>query len=132
MEYDEREFMSSKYNSGMDLDKKAEELEKAQDLDARGVPSKEDGVQVYEIEGNSTQNYEMRKEEIIEDLMKRDGIVDKLTVPPGYYEQKAEKILKLLHEDEELEYEEAVEILEDREQREEGGRTPGENDRRRN
>lgn len=118
MEYDEREFMSSKYNSGMDLDRKAEELEKAQQLDERGVPSKEKGVQVYEIEGNSRQNYDMRKEEIVEDLMKRDGIVDKLTVPPGYYEQKAEKVLKLLHDNEEIEYEQAVEEIDNNEERE--------------
>lgn len=130
MEYDERAFMSSKYNSGMDLDKKATELEKAQNLDARGVPSKEEGVQVYEIDGNSRQNYEMRKEEIVEDLMKRDGIIDKLTVPPGYYEHKAEKVLKLLHEDEEIIYEDAVEKVDEAEEREEGGRTPGENERR--
>lgn len=131
MEYDERAFMSSKYNSGMDLDRKAEELEIAQNLDARGVPSKEEGVQVYEIEGNSQQNYEMTKENIVEDLMKRDGIIDKMTVPPGYYEQKAEKVMKLLHEDQEIDYEQAVEKIDEKEKREEGGRTQGENNRRR-
>lgn len=131
MDFDERSFMSSKNTSSMDLDKKAGELAKAQDLNDRGLPSKEKGVQVYEIDGNSMQNHEMRKEEVVADLMKRDGIVDKLTVPPGYYEHKADKVLLLLEENEQMEYDEAVEKVEAADKREEGGRTPGDDNRRR-
>lgn len=140
MEYEEREFMSSKYNSGMDLDKKAEELEKAQDLNDRGVPSKEDGVQVYEIEGNSTQNYEMTKENIEEDLYRRKGIDEKMKgAMPGYIdymskkiEEQAVKILKLMHDNKDMTYEQAVEITDKDGQREEGGPTPGDNRKRGN
>lgn len=119
MEYSKREFMSHKNTSAMDLEKKEDELAKAQDLSDRGVPSKEEGVQVYEIDGNSRQNYETRKEEVVADLMKRDGIVDKLTVPPGYYEHKAEKVLNLLTENKEMEYDEAVERIDNEDKREE-------------
>lgn len=139
MEYDERSFMSSKNTSAMDLDKKAEELEKAQDLNDRGVPSKEEGVQVYEIEGNSTQNYEMAKENIKEDLYRRKGIDDKMKgAMPGYIDymfkkidEQAVKILNLMKDNKNMTYEEAVEITDKEGQKEEGGPTPGENRRRR-
>lgn len=117
--FDERSFMSEKNTSGMDLAKKEDELDKAQDLNERGVPSKEEGVQVYEIDGNAKQNAETRKEEVVKDLMKRDGIVDKLTVPPGYYENKADKVLALLEQNEDMQYEEAIDKVECSDQREE-------------
>lgn len=117
--FDERSFMSEKNTSGMDLAKKEDELDKAQDLNERGVPSKEEGVQVYEIDGNARQNAETRKEEVVKDLMKRDGIVDKLTVPPGYYENKADKVLALLEQNEDMQYEEAIDKVECSDQREE-------------
>lgn len=119
MEFNKREFMSYKNTSTVDLEKKEDELLKAQDFNDRGVPSKEEGIQVYEIDGNSRQNYETRKEDVVEDLMKKDGIVDKLTVPPGYYERKAEKVLKLLAENEKMTYDEAVETIENEDKREE-------------
>lgn len=117
--FDERSFMSEKNTSGMDLAKKEDELDKAQDLNDRGVPSKEEGVQVYEIDGNARQNAETRKEEVVKDLMRRDGIVDKLTVPPGYYENKASKVLALLEQNEDMQYEEAIDKVEGSDQREE-------------
>lgn len=119
LEFDARSFMSSKNTSGLDLERKEDELKKARDLSERGVPSKEEGVQIYEIDGNSRQNREVVKEEIVRDLMKRDGIVDKLTVPPGYYENKAEKVLRLLEQNQEINYEQAVEQIERQGEREE-------------
>ena len=119
LEFDARSFMSTKNTSGLDLEKKEDELKKARDLSERGVPSKEEGVQIYEIDGNSRQNREVVKEEIVRDLMKRDGIVDKLTVPPGYYENKAEKVLGLLEQNQEINYEQAVEQIDKQGEREE-------------
>ena len=117
--FDERSFMSEKNTSGMDLSKKENELDKAQDLNDRGVPSKEEGVQVYEIDGNARQNAATRKEEVVNDLMRRDGIVDKLTVPPGFYENKADKVLALLEQNKDMQYEEAIEKVENSGQRDE-------------
>ena len=119
LEFDARSFMSPKNTSGLDLERKEDEFKKAQDLQERGVPSREKGVQVYEIDGNSRQNREVVKEEIVADLMKRDGIVDKLTVPPGYYESKAEKVLRLLEQNCDINYEQAVEQIERQGEREE-------------
>lgn len=125
LEFDARSFMSTKNTSGLDLEKKEDELKKARDLSERGVPSKEEGVQIYEIDGNSRQNREVVKEEIVRDLMKRDGIVDKLTVPPGYYENKAEKVLRLLEQNQEINYEQAVEQIERQGEREERRKNTG-------
>lgn len=134
-EYEDREFLDSKYNSKFDLDKKAEELKRAQDLEKRGVPSEKEGVQLDEIAGSTSENREKTLEEIVEDLKSRDGIVDELTVPPGYYENKAEKILRLLEkareEGTDLDYEQALEQVENEGQREQGGRTPEGRARRR-
>ena len=130
LDFDTRSFMSSKNTSEMDLIKKEKELKKAQNLEERGVPSKEEGVQVYEIEGNRRQNMELVKEEVVKDLMKRDGIVDRLRVPPGYYENKAEKVLKRLKQNQDINYEQAVEQIEKEGERESGGRTPGETRKR--
>ena len=130
LDFDTRSFMSSKNTSEMDLIKKEKELKKAQNLEERGVPSKEEGVQVYEIEGNRRQNMELVKEEVVKDLMKRDGIADRLTVPPGYYENKAEKVLKRLKQNQDINYEQAVEQIEKEGERESGGRTPGETRKR--
>lgn len=121
-----RDFMDHKYNSGLDLEEKAFALTRQEDLEKRGVPSKAEGVQVNEIDKSHEQNRELNVEEIAEDLMTRDGIVDRLTVPPGFYENKAEKVLKLMEEDKSITYEQAVEQIESKGQREAGGRTPGE------
>lgn len=132
---EEREFLDSRYNSKHDLSKKAEELEKAQDLDARGVPSEQQGVQLDEIAGSSSENRENTLEEIVEDLKSRDGIIDELTVQPGFYEHKAEKILSRLEQARkdgtDLSYEEALEEVENEGQREQGGRIPGEGNHKR-
>ena len=119
LEYKERSFMDPKNTSSMDLADKEDELLKAQDLEDRGVPSKEKGIQTYEINGNTDQNREVAKEDIVEDLMKRDGIIDKLTVPPGYYENKAEKVLQLIEKNKDIIYEQAVKQIERAEEREE-------------
>ena len=118
LEYDERTFLDPQYTSGKDLTQMEKELSKAQDFNNRGLPSKEEGVQVYEIEGNARQNREVAKEDIVTDLMKRDGIIDKLTVPPGYYENKAEKVLQLLETNKDMKYEQAVEQIEQKTERE--------------
>lgn len=138
--YEERSFMDTKNTSGLDLSKKADELERAQDRDSRGVPSKEKGVQVEEIDGSKDQNIQLEKENIKEDLYKRMGLDDKMksTLMPGqleYIEEKidkeADKIQLLMQEDMDITYEEAVEKVEKQEKtREEGGITPGENRRR--
>ena len=121
-----REMMDYRSNSDLDLDKKADSLSRQADLEARGLPSRDKGVQVDEIRGNSEQNRTVNIEDIVEDLMKKDGIVDKLTVPPGYYENKAEKVLNLMENNETITYEQAVEQIEQEGQREPGGRTQGE------
>lgn len=121
---DTREFIDGRNNSNEDLLKKAEELEKAKSLEERGAPSKEKGVQVYEIDGTHEQNRNLRKEEIVEDLMRRDGIIDRATVPPGFYENKAEKVLLLMEENEGIDYEEAIARVEAQNKRDEGGMTP--------
>ena len=108
---------------------KAKAFEKADDLDKRGVPSKEKGVQTYEIEGNERQNREVAKEEIKEDLYERLGIKEKMKgAMPGYLDyiekkldQKAERIMQLLEEDDSITYEEAVSRVE----KEFGGKEPG-------
>ena len=130
LDFDTRSFMSSKNTSKMDLIKKEKELKKAQNLEERGVPSKEEGKKVYKIKGNRRQNMKLEKEEVVKDLMKRDGIVDRLRVPPGYYENKAEKVLKRLKQNQDINYEQAVEQIEKEGERESGGRTPGETRKR--
>lgn len=116
-DYKTREFIDPRNNSSRDLSKKEEELKKATDLDKRGVPSEEKGVKEYEIRGNSEQNREVAKENIVKDLMERDGIFDKSTVPPGYYENKAEKVLQLIENNKDIRYKQAVEQIERAEER---------------
>ena len=126
-----REFMDSRNTSSYDLSKKADSLETATDLESRGIPSRRgSGVQVEEIEGTAVQNREMRKQDIIEDLLKRDGIIDRAKAMPGFYENKAEKVLRLMESNDKITYEQAVESVE-RGNRDQGGRTPDENPRNR-
>lgn len=127
---EERSFMDSRNNSPHDLSRKADELEKGVSLEKRGIPSKKGkGVQVEEIEGTANQNRMMRKEDIIDDLLKRDGIIDRAKAMPGLYEHKAEKVLRLMESDKDITYEQAVERVE-KSGREQGGRTPGGRSRR--
>lgn len=121
-----RDFMDHKYNSNEDLDNKAKAYERQKDLEKRGLPSEENGVQVEEIDGNHKQNVVKNVEDVEKELMSRDGIVDKATVPPGYYENKAKKVLALMEGNENLTYEQAVEQVEEGEKREEGGISQGE------
>jgi len=120
-EPEEREFMDHKYNSGIDLADKADALTRQEELEKRGLPTNKEGVQVEEIEGNHEQNIALNIEEIEEDLMKRDGIVDRNTMPPGYYENKAQKVLNLMEQNKNITYEQAVEEIENQGQREPGG-----------
>lgn len=119
-----RDFMDYKNNSSEDFSKKAEALERQKDLEYRGLPSKEDGVQLEEIDGSPRENREINVQDIEAYLMSRDGIIDKMTVPPGYYEDKAKKVLALMEDDEDLQFDDAVEQIENESQREAGGRTP--------
>ena len=121
-----REFIDYKYNSSNDLSKKADALARQSDLEKRGAPSEKEGVQVEEIKGSARQNREANLDDIIEDLKRRDGIIDEATMPPGYYEHKAEKVLDMMENEEDLYYEDAVDKVYEQDQREEGGRTPGE------
>lgn len=121
-----RDFMDHKYNSGLDLANKADALTRQEELEKRGLPSDQEGVQIKEIEGNHEQNRALNIEDIVEDLMKRDGIVDRATMPPGYYENKAKKVLVLMEKNDSITYDQAVEKVENQGQREEGGRTQGE------
>lgn len=126
-----REFMDSRNNSSYDLAKKGDELEKGADLEERGIPSKEGkGVQTEEIEGTARQNRQLRKEDIIEDLLKRDGIIDRAKAMPGFYENKAEKVLTLMETDDKITYEDAVKRVEDSGRAAEGN-TPDQGPRRR-
>lgn len=126
-----REFMDYRNNSSYDLSKKADELEKGADLEERGIPSRGGkGVQTEEIEGTARQNRQLRKEDIIEDLLKRDGIIDRLKAQPGFYENKAEKVLTLMETDDNITYEDAVKRVEDSGRRPEGN-TPDQNPRKR-
>ncbi len=117
LEYEKRSFMDPNNTSPNDLADKEGELLKAQDLEDRGIPYKEEGIKTYKINGNTDQNREVAKEDIVEDLMKRDGIIDKSTVPPGYYENKAEKVLQLIENNKDIIYEQAVEQIERAEER---------------
>ncbi len=124
-----REFMDHRNTSNYDLSKKADSLERATDLEERGIPSKRGkGVQVEEIEGTPAQNRQMRKEDIIEDLLKRDGIIDRAKAMPGFYENKAEKVLRLMETDDKITYEQAVERIE-KTGRQQGGRENNPDDR---
>lgn len=116
-----REFMDHKTNSGLDLSRKADELSRQEDLEKRGMPSDREGVQVEEIDGSSKQNRSLNIDKIIEDLMKKDGIVDRATVPPGYYENKAEKVLRLMEDNDSITYDQAVEQVENQGKRAPGG-----------
>jgi len=135
-DFKERSFLDSKNSSGLDLSKKADELAKAQELEKRGVPSEKEGIQIEEIQGNSEQNRALRKEQIKEDLYKRMGISDKMKgAMPGYLDyidkkidEQAEKILVLMDSNENVNYENAIDITSE-DQREPGGRTPDENRR---
>lgn len=137
---DAREFLDRRNNSSQDLADKAEAFEKADNLDKRGVPSKEKGVQTYEIEGNERQNREVAKEEIKEDLYERLGIKEKMKgAMPGYLDyiekkldQKAERIMQLLEDDDSITYEEAVSRVEKEfGEKEPGGKTPDEGTKKR-
>ena len=129
---EQREFIDPKNNSNEDLDDKLKELEGAKSLDKRGVPSKEKGVQTYEIDGTKEQNKALALEEIKEDLYKRKEIGEKMKgAMPGYFdymdkqiEKEAKEILKLMEENDSLTYEEAVKVVEERNNREPGGPTP--------
>ena len=120
-----RNFMDSKYNSSHDLDNKAEALERQEDLEKRGLPSKGEGVQREEIEGTNKQNIEHNIDDIVEDLMRRDGIMDKATVPDNYYDNKAKKVLSMMETNENISYEDAVQRVDEENTREEGGRAQG-------
>lgn len=137
---DAREFLDRRNNSSQDLSKKTDAYAKANDLDERGVPSKEKGVQTYEIEGNERQNRQVAKEEIKEDLYKRLGIKDKMkNAMPGYLkymenqiDKKAERIMQLLDEHDNMTYEEAVKKVENEfGEKDKGGRTPDQGPRKR-
>lgn len=137
---DAREFLDRRNNSSQDLSDKADSYAKANDLDERGVPSKERGVQTYEIEGNERQNREVAKEEIKEDLYERLGIKEKMkNAMPGYLDyienqidEKAERIMQVLEENDQITYEEAVKKVEQEfGERDSGGRTPDQGPRKR-
>lgn len=134
---DAREFLDRRNNSSQDLADKAKAFEKADDLDKRGVPSKEKGI--YRIKGNERQNREVTKEDIKEDLYKRLGIKEKMKgAMPGYLDyiekkldQKAERIMQLV-EDDDSTYEEAVSKVEKEfGEKEPEGKTPDEGTRKR-
>ncbi len=132
---EQREFIDPKNNSNEDLDDKLEELKKAKSLDKRGVPSKEEGVQTYEIDGTKEQNKALVLEEIKEDLYKRKDIGEKVKGSmPGYFDYidkqisiEAEEILRLMKKNVDMPYEKAVKIVEGKNNREQGGRTPDQN-----
>lgn len=137
---DAREFLDRRNNSSQDLSDKADAFAKADDLDKRGVPSKEKGVQTYEIEGNERQNRQVAKEEIKEDLYERLGIKEKMkNAMPGYLDyienqidKKAERIMQLLEENDQMTYEEAVKkVKQEFGERDSGGRTPDQGPRKR-
>lgn len=136
---EERELVSHKVKSPEDLSKMAGELETAKEREKQGVPSGEEGIQIEEINGTVTQNREKMLEGIREDLYKRKGLVEKAKgAMPGYLEymekqidEEAKEILKLLEADEDLSYEEAIRRVEAQKNRDEGGRTPDQNNRRR-
>ena len=128
-----RDFMSYKNNSSRDLIEKSDELEKAGDLEKRGIPSKQKGVQIEEIEGTRAQNRQYYKDEVKKDLYARLGIAEKMkNAMPGYLEymdkkldEKAEKIIRIMEEDEDITYEDAVKKVDRAENsRDEGGFTP--------
>lgn len=119
-DYETRDFMSDKSNSSYDLEDKAKALSRQTDLEERGLPSDKKGTQVSEINGTDKQNRELNIKEVEDELMKRDGIEDRLSAFPGYYEAKARKVLDIMEKDDKISFEEAVEEVE---QEEKGPRT---------
>lgn len=136
LEEHSREVMSSEHYSSKDLSELSEKFKKAEQQDKQGVPSQEEGVQIYEINGNDEKNAMLTKEKIIEDLFKDLGITEELkaSLMPGQleyleekFEKQAGKILEKVNEDENITYEQAKEDVQSQEgQREKGGRTIGE------
>lgn len=119
-----RGIMDYRNNSVEDLDKKANELDIKKSLAERGAPVQ---VNADGMKGSKSQNIDNDVDKIAEDLMKRDGIIDRATAPTGFYEYKAKKVLTLMLErDTEIGYEQAIEQVEAESQREDGGRTQGE------
>ena len=91
-----------------------------------GVQLGKAGVQGNEVNQDDPQK---RVDKLAEQLQIDDGN----QAPPDYYKNKAERIIQLMEKNKELEYEEALEIVEEEERgdRPEGGITPGESPRRR-
>lgn len=123
----EREIMSPEYKSARELSDLADNVLEAKDLDERGVPSKEKGVQSYEVSGTDEQNAKIVKENIIEDLYKRLGITEQMKagLMPGqlqYLDKKlnieADEIIDLMSNNKEISYEEAVKQIEGKNARE--------------
>lgn len=136
-----REAISPEHYSAYDLAKRGQAFEDAKSLEKRGYPSKEGkGVQMEEITGTPAQNRELSKEAIINDLA--DRVIAKSSMPMNKdvyikihreeLSKKAEKILTMGEEHDDMTYEDALKEVENQsKEAEEDQKTPDQNPRKR-
>ena len=144
--YKGREVMDEKYTSGMDLSRKARELEEAEERRESGAPTSKPGEVLTKTSEQSKMDEKLRIED---DLFQGLGVTEQAmyNTIPGLFEyrkheleklisQKAEEIQQRISEDPNLFYDdllkEAIEaIKKEKDEREEGGMTPADKDSRR-
>lgn len=136
-----REAISPEHYSAYDLAKRGQAFEAAKSLEERGYPSKEGkGVQMEEITGTPAQNRELSKEAIIKDLADRVIAASSMPINRDVYikihqeelSKKAEKILTMGEEHDDITYEDALKEIETQsKEAEEDQKTPDQNPRRR-
>lgn len=136
-----REAISPEHYSAYDLAKRGQAFEDAKSLEERGYPSKEGkGVQMEEITGTPAQNRELSKEAIINDLADRVIAASPMPMNKDAYikihreqlNEKAEKILAMGEEHDDITYEEALKEVENQsKEAEEDQKTPDQNPRKR-
>lgn len=136
-----REAISPEHYSAYDLAKRGQAFEDAKSLEERGYPSKEGkGVQMEEITGTPAQNRELSKEAIINDLADRVIAASSMPINREVYikihreelSKKADKILTMGEEHDDITYEEALKEVESQsKEAEEDQKTPDQNPRKR-
>jgi len=112
-----RDSISAEYHSNYDLSKRGDALEAAKSLEERGFPSKGGkGVQMEEIQNKPEQNRELTKEAIINDLAEKAVASSSMPMAKTAYmkihaeelNKKAERILTIGEEDDDITYDEAI------------------------
>lgn len=136
-----RKAISPEHYSAYDLAKRGKAFEYAKSFEERGYPSKEGkGVQMEEITGTPAQNRQLLKEAIINDLVDRAIAASPMPINRNAYinihkeelNNKAEKILTMGEEHDDISYEDALKRLEsESKEKEKDQKTPDQNPRKR-